>query len=630
MSKAKEKNSNILTLDAYLKQIKTDPTVLRTPAERMLAAIGEPEVVDTSKDPKLSRLFGNRTIKKYAAFDDFYGLEAVIEKIVAYFTHAAQGLEEANQILYLLGPVGSAKSSLLARLKDLMEKETIYVLADENGKPSPVWESPLGLFSEKDGLGIPRRYLKIRPSPWALKRLDEYDGDKSRFKVLVTRPSLDRQRAITEIEPGDENNQDISVLTGKLNIREIEFRNADDPDAYNYCGGLCRANQGMLEFVEMFKAPIKVLNPLLSATQEHKYKGTEQIGAIPFEGIIVAHSNESEWAKFKNDKHNEAFLDRIYIVEVPYCLRVDEELKIYQKLIRESSLDTAKCAPNTLELLAQFCVLSRLEPVDGASIYTKLKVYNGLNMKERDAHAKTLQEYKDLASKDEGFSGVSTRLAFKIISRVYNFDPTEVAADPVHMLYVIEQKLAEERLSQDVEVKYLAYLKEYLAKELAQKIGKDIQTAYLDSYDEYGQALFDRYIMFADHWVSDNNFRDPDTGVIFERAALNSELEKIEKASGIANPKDFRNEIVNFALRYRGTHNGKNPNWKSYEKLREVIEKKLFNKTEDILPVISFEGQGSKEDKSKHEAFIDRMMDMGYTRKQVQRLVEWHLRVSKQ
>jgi serine protein kinase len=169
-------------------------------------------------------------------------------------------------------------------------------------------------------------------SPWAVKRLEEFGGDLSRFRVVRIQPSVLRQVAITKTEPGDDNNQDISSLVGKVDIRQLEHLSQNDPDAYSYSGGLCLANQGLLEFVEMFKAPIKMLHPLLTATQEGNFKGTEGFSAIPFNGVIVAHSNESEWHSFRNNKNNEAFLDRIYIVKVPYCVRVSEEVKIYQKL----------------------------------------------------------------------------------------------------------------------------------------------------------------------------------------------------------------------------------------------------------------------------------------------------------
>ena len=620
-----------MSLEEYLALCRRDPKVYASAAERMLEAIGEPEVIDTAKDPRLSRIFSNKVIRRYPAFAEFHGMEEAIEQIVAYFRHAAQGLEERKQILYLLGPVGGGKSSLAERLKLLMERIPFYAI-----KGSPVYESPLGLFSpEEDGelleqeYGIPGRYLRSVMSPWAAKRLKEYGGDISQFRVVRLYPSRLNQIAISKTEPGDENNQDISSLVGKVDIRQLELYSQDDPDAYSFSGGLCRANQGLMEFVEMFKAPIKVLHPLLTATQEGNYNPTEGMGAIPFDGVILAHSNESEWQAFRNNRNNEAFLDRVYIVKVPYCLRVSEEIKIYQKLLEDSSLSAAPCAPDTLRMLAQFSVLSRLKVPENSSIYSKMRVYDGENLKDTDPRAKSIQEYRDAAGVDEGMQGLSTRFAFKILSKVFNFDSTEVAANPVHLLYVLEQALEREQLPSEVFERYLGFIKEFLAPRYVDFIGKEIQTAYLESYSEYGQNIFDRYVTYADFWIQDQEYRDPETGELLNRQSLNEELEKIEKPAGISNPKDFRHEVVNFVLRARAQNNGMNPSWQSYEKLKCVIEHKMFANTEELLPVISFNAKASKSDQKKHEDFVARMVDRGYTEKQVRLLSEWYLRVRK-
>ena len=351
----RQTQEEVMSLQDYLNLCKEDSTVYATAAERMLMAIGEPELIDTSRDLRLSRIFTNKVIKRYPAFSEFYGMEEAVENIVSYFRHAAQGLEERKQILYLLGPVGGGKSSLAERLKQLIQNIPFYAI-----KGSPVFESPLGLFDPdedaailEEDYGIPRRYLGRIMSPWAVKRLHEYGGDISKFEVVKLYPSILDQVGVAKTEPGDENNQDISALVGKVDIRKLEDFSQDDPDAYSYSGALCRANQGLMEFVEMFKAPIKVLHPLLTATQEGNYNGTEGTGALPFGGIILAHSNESEWQAFRNNKNNEAFLDRVYIVKVPYCLRVNEEVSIYEKLLSSSSLSTAHCAPDTLKMLAK-------------------------------------------------------------------------------------------------------------------------------------------------------------------------------------------------------------------------------------------------------------------------------------
>src|SRR3954453_21317241 len=372
-----------MSMAEYLESCRSDPMRYANAAERLLAAIGEPQMIDTAKDPRLGRIFLNRTMRTYPAFAGFYGMEETIERIVGFFRHAAQGLEERKQILYLLGPVGGGKSSLAERLKALMEVNPIYVLK-AGDEISPVFESPLGLFDPEqmgpmleERYGIPQRRLTNLLSPWAIKRLDEFKGDISKFRVVKINPSRMRQIAVAKTEPGDENNQDISSLVGKVDIRKLETLSQSDPDAYSYSGGLNRASQGVLEFVEMFKAPIKVLHPLLTATQEGNYKGTEGFGAIPFDGVVLAHSNESEWKAFKNNKNNEAFLDRIYIVKVPYCLRVSDEIKIYDKLVRNSSLSQAPCAPGTLKMMAQFAVLSRVKDPENSSIFSKMQVYDG-------------------------------------------------------------------------------------------------------------------------------------------------------------------------------------------------------------------------------------------------------------
>ncbi len=624
-----------MSLRDYLLAARDDSMLYASPAERMIAAIGEPELLDTSRDPRLSRIFFNRTIKQYKCFEGFYGMEDTIERIVGYFRHAAQGLEEKRQVLYLLGPVGGGKSSLAERLKDLMEVHPIYVLK-AGEEISPVFESPLGLF-QTDGLkdlleekyGIEKHRLSGLMSPWAVKRLDEFGGDISKFEVVRMYPSKLRQIGITKTEPGDENNQDISALVGKVDIRKLEHFSQDDTDAYAYSGGLSMSNQGLLEFVEMFKAPIKVLHPLLTATQEGNYIGTESLGPIPFQGVILAHSNESEWQVFRNNKNNEAFLDRICVIKVPYCLRPKEEKQIYQKLLTHSELVDASCAPETLDMLARFSVLTRLKEHENSNIYSKMRVYNGEKLKDSDPKAKSHQEYRDAAGMNEGMDGISTRFAFKVLSETFNFDTEEITADPVHLMYVLENAIKREQMPEETEKTYLDFIKSELSPRYAEFIGKEIQKAYLESYGEYGQNLFDRYISYADAWIEDQDFKDRDTGQMLDRAMLDGELSKIEKPAGIANPKDFRNEVVKFALRARAANEGRNPDWTSYEKLRNVIEKRMFTHVEDLLPVISFDSKKDKDSEKKHDDFVDRMTSRGYSPRQVRRLVEWYMRVNK-
>lgn len=624
-----------MTIEEYLYDFcPSNQLAYASAAERMLAAIGEPTVIDTSTDPRLSRIFSNKQIRTYSAFHDFFGTEEAIERIVAYFRHSAQGLEESKQILYLKGPVGGGKSSLVERLKELMQVNPIYVLMDPNEQNpelqiSPLFESPLGLFnarehgSEFEKLGIDPRYLNTIFSGWAHQKLKEFNGDWTKFKVIELYPNERSQIGVMKVEPSDENNQDVSVLVGKTDMRKIKTYSQNHPYAYSYSGGLNRTTQGLMDFAEMFKANIKTLYPLLEATQGRNYKGTENIPANPYGGIICAHSNESEWFKFRNDKTNEAFLDRVYITNVPYCLRTTEEQMIYEKMLKNSSLKDAPCAPETLKSLSEFMVLTRLVDPENSTLYAKMKVYDGQNVKDTMPMAKPLEEYKEVAGVDEGMTGLSTRFGFKILSQTFNLRPEEVQANPIDLMFVLENALKHEHLPAEKHEVYLDFIKAWIKPRYFEFLDKELRIAYLESYSDFGQTMFERYCLFAEAWLDDSNVRDPETHTLLNREHLNAKLEEIEKPAGIVNAKDFRNDIVHYVLRYRSRNEGKMPAWNAYEKMKVVIEKKMFTATTEIMPIVSFGPKGSSEEQKKHDDFVARMRAKGYTDRQIRTLVDW-------
>lgn len=622
-----------ITFAEYLEEAKTNPTYYATPAQRMMQAIGEPELFDTRDDARLGRIFNHKVIRRYNNFNNlFFGIEPTIDDIYNFFKAAAQNLEESRQVLYLLGPVGSSKSSLVHHLKKLFEQVPLWVVDG-----SPVFDSPLNIFDISDKYRalleseykIPKTAIRTVPSPWFVKRLQSVGGDLRKLLVKRIYPSELMQACITRVEPGDENNQDISTLTGKLDIRKLEDHAQDDPDAYSYSGGLCRGNNGVMEFVEMFKTPIKLLNPLLTCTQERKYKGTEAISSLPFDGIIIAHSNEDEWQKFKNNKANEALVNRCNLIRVPYTLRVQEEIDIYKKILGDSELRGAPCAPGTLELLAQFAVMSRLAAHENSTLFSKMRVYNGENIKNDDPKAKPLQEYRDLAGIAEGMSGVSTRFAYKVLSKTFNFDHEEVAANPIHLMFILEEDVVKDQLPKDQEQHLKEILKNTLADKYYEFLEKDIRASFLESFSELCQNVFENYFYYADAYNQDQEYRDPGTGVLLDQEALNEELSKIEKPAGIANPKEFRNDVVNFTIRYKGSHKGKLPRWNEFEKMRQVIEKKVLATTDEILPVISFAPKRSDDETKKHNQFVSKMKERGYTERQTKLLCEWFMRVRK-
>ncbi len=614
-----------MSLEEYLEKCTKDSSYYANAAERLLKAIGEPTRIDTHNNDRLGRIFSNETIDIYPSFDEIYGLESALKDIVSFVKHAAQGLEERKQILYFLGPVGSSKSTIVKIMKRLMETQPFYAI-----KGSPVFDNPLSLFSMADAeeLGIPTRYFGVIPSPWLTKRVKELSGDLSKLKVVKLYPSEVHQVAISHIEPGDENNQDISSLVGKLNMREIGNYDVHDPDAYAFTGGLCLGNRGIMEFSEMFKAPIKSLNPLLEATQSGFYKGTESIAAIPFDGIIIAHSNESEWQQFRGDKKNEALIDRIFIARVPYCLRYSEEKRIYEKMLRESSLSQAPCAPKTLEILSQFSVLSRLSPTKHSNLEVKMDIYNGENLKQKNIDAKSLFEYKAEAHEggyDEGFKGQSTRFAFKVLAQAFNYDAAEIAANPLHLLFILADRVRKESLSKEEEKKLLTII-QYLHEQFLRFLDGEIKKAFIESYDDYGQSYFDRYVLYADNWLNEEDYRDPTSNILMDADSLEKFLEEVEVPSNISNKRDFRNEVVKFCLRYQAQNDKRNPKWSSYQKLREVIEKKIFSNIENMVPIISKSPKANSKEKEQHNDFITRMVKNGYTEKQIEVLADYYVK----
>lgn len=637
-----DKKPETMSLGAYLERCKDDKMAYANPVERLLDAIGEPEYIDTAQDKgRLGRIFQGRTIARYPSFSDFYGAERTIEKIVSFVRGAAEGTEYSKQVLYLLGPVGGGKSSLGDRLKELMEKHPIYVLRSrETGELSPIHESPLALFNDKEMdeemrqelteiYGIPERYRKVDLSPWAVKRLKEADGDvDAAFEVVKIYPSERNRIAVAKVEPGDDNNQDVSVLVGKVNINKLgEETDQNDTDTYLYSGGFSIGNQGLMEFVEMFKAPLKVLNPMLEALQSGEYQGTENIGAIPFQGIVIAHSNESEWQSFCADKKNEALLDRINLIHVPYTLQMTEEAQIYQKMLNQSGYVDHPMAPKTIETLAAFTVMSRLSDAEGVGQYDhhiRSKVLDGQLPDEATAKVPTITELKQLAPLEEGMSGISTRFAFKTLTETFNKNANEgeIAADPLLLMEVLAERIREDgRISAEQEEKLTTFIADKLMPEYMEDITKEIVSAFTGTNDDMCQNMFDRYVDLADSWIHNETFNDKSlTGRVLNRNEIDKKLKELEAPAKISNPEDFRNEVVGYVHRLRAR--GETVEWNSYEKLAHVIRTNLSRTMKDLLPVIQLDTEPTDERiADKRNSFFKNMEEKGFTDRMTRRVV---------
>lgn len=612
-----------LTLGDFLDLIPKEPLTYASVAERLVKAIGEPRLVDTSKDTRLRIIHSNKTIRVYDAFSHVYGIEDTVHDLVSYFKHAAQGLEESRLILNLHGPVGSAKSTLADTLKSLVEQHHIFVLAIKNADGSfthsPVFETPLGLFTKKDAeaLKVPERVFNhLIMSAWARKRINEFEGDISKFWVAKLLPSELYEVGISKVTAGDENTQDTSVLVGKPKLRALAHFDQSDVDAYDFSGGLSKGNQGILEMIEMQKGNIKTLNPLLTATQEHQYTCLESIGAQPFNGLVIAHTNDTEWEAFKSNRKNEALVDRIYPIAVGYNLRLEEEVKIYEKMLKASTLSDAPCSTYVLKGLAEFSIMSRLSGEKGDA-KTKMKVYNGESMRTLDANAKTLPAYKAAAAATEGFTGVSTREAFRILAKVFNYDTEEVAANPIYLIAVLNDRIKSGAFDEAQKEKYAYFIRECIVDQAVKQVEDDMKTAHLDTYKSYGQNIYDRYILVADYWLRGEDFIDPQTGVMLSREALATELESLEAAAGVLNAREFRQDSRDFCLRYQARNGGSNPDWRSYESIKKAIDSKVASNLEELLPVLNVNSKTelSEENQARLDSFLKNMEALGYTKR---------------
>lgn len=640
----KEKEPETLSFSEYLERCKDDKMAYANWAERLLDAIGEPEIIDThKKSASMGRVFSGKKVAKYPTFSDFYGMEDTIQEIVNHIKGAAAGTEFRKQVLYLLGPVGGGKSSLGDHIKTLMEENPIYVLkAKKSGnypQISPIHESPLGLFDTEarrkmveEKFGIPQSYMRTGMSPWATKRLKEAGGNiDEAFEVVKIWPDAKNKVAVAKVEPGDDNNQDITTLTGKLNINMLgeEDIEQSDTDAYSYSGGLSVANQGVMEFVEMFKAPLKVLNPLLEATQSGHYNTTEGNASVPFSGLILAHSNQTEWDAFASDRKNEAILDRINIIKVPYTLRMSQEAKIYKKMIKESALSELPIAPQTIELLSQFSAMSRIKH-DSEGVLDKYqpdvvaKVKDGKIVEGAKSSVPQIKELQAAAPQDEGMDGISTRFAFKVLSRTFNCRANEgyYEADPVLMMETLQKSIEQDgTISPGNKEKYEGFISNYLMPSYAEEITREITMAYTGANDNMCQNMFDRYINMASAWLDDESFDDRETsGSLLDKEALDKKLSEYEIPAGIANTKDFRDQVTRYVLKQQ--NKGNDVRWDSYEKMATVIRENLARKMGDALPHIKFEAVRNDEESIKaHQSFVDNMKEKGYTMTMIKRAV---------
>ena len=596
----------------YLQILKNNPDIPKLGHQRLYEMILSKGVEDLKPDenPRIRKIYGNQVIRKYGFFkNDFYGIDKVIMKIASYLKSAAMKGEEARQVLYLVGPVGAGKSSIVESLKKALEEcEEIYAL-----KGCPMHEEPLHLIPKhlrskfEDMLGI-----KIEGDLCPVckyKLLHELDGKYEDFPVERVGFSIRSRKGIGVVPPVDPNNQDTSILTGSIDISKMDLYSEDDPRIFSLNGAFNVGNRGLVEFIEVFKNDVEYLHTIITATQEKSVPSPGKGSMIYFDGVIVAHSNEAEWNKFKSDHTNEAILDRIVKVEVPYCLELDEEVKIYEKILKKSTFK-AHIAPHTIEIAAMFAILSRLIPSSKVDTMTKLKIYNGEEIVEKGTTKKIdIGELREEAGQYEGMKGISTRFIIKAIDNALSESEYD-CINPLSIMESMIKSVKEMDIGADDKKKYLAFIQDSIRKEYNKVLEKEITKAFIHSFREQAESLFNNYIDNAEAYVNKTKIKDESTG-----EELNPDedfMRSIEEQIGVyaASSKGFRSDVTSYMFYI--VRNGGKLDYTSYEPLKEAIEKKLTASVKDLSRIITKSKVRDKEQAEKYDSMVEEMKRNGY------------------
>ncbi|WP_461206374.1 serine protein kinase [Clostridium sp. DL1XJH146] len=601
------------TLIDYLKIVKEDPQQAILAHRRVYNIITRDgfSVLKPEENPRIRKIYGNEIIKKYNFFqNDFFGIDKVIMKIVNYFHSAAMQGEESRQVLYLVGPVGAGKSSLVEKLKiSLEECEPIYQIKGCPMREDPLHLIPKHLRSEfEDELGIKIEGDLCPVCRYRLK--EEYKGQYEVIPVEKVDFSIRSRKGIGVVPPVDPNNQDTSVLNGSIDISKMDLYAEDDPRILSLNGAFNVGNRGLVEFIEVFKNDVEYLHTIITATQEKSIPSPGKNAMIYFDGVIVAHSNEAEWEKFKSDHTNEAILDRIVKVEVPYCLELDEEAKIYNKIINRSNF-RAHMAPHTIEVAAMFAILSRLSPSNKVDPLTKLKIYNGEDIVEKGTTKSiNIVELKEEATAyREGMSGISTRFIIKAIDEALSNSDYN-CINPLSIMESIIKSVKDMDIQDDIKKKYLGFVQNTIRKEYNKKLEKEITKAFIQSFREQAESLFDNYLDNAEAFVNKSKLKDRSTGEDLEPDE--KFMRSIEEQIGIPenSANGFRTDVTSYMFYL--IRNGGKLDYCSYEPLKEAIEGKLTASVKDLSRIITKSRVRDKEQNKKYNSMVEEMKANGY------------------
>ena len=619
-SKKVEKFSGFL--EDYLKIIEKNNSIPVLAHKRLYKQIVSQgiTILDDS-DERCNKLFDGEPIKVYDYFSSqFFGMERSLEKVMRFLYSAAMKGEESRQVLLLLGPVGAGKSALIEHVKGALEQcDPIYKLDG-----CPINEEPLHLIPRTLREKFQKMYnIPIEGDLCPICRhrlLNDFKGDYTKFPITQISFSVRGRTGVGVVPPMDPNTQDTSLLIGSEDISKLDLYPEDDPRVLSLNGAFNVGNRGIVEFVEVFKNEIEFLHTMITATQEKNVPSPGKQAMIYFDGVIVAHCNEAEWNKFKSEHTNEAILDRIVRVNIPYCLEFKQETKIYEKLINRSDYD-CHIAPHTLEVAAMFAVLSRLKGSNKADPLTKMKIYNGEEIVEKGSIKKV--DIKDLREEveDEGMTGISTRFIMKAIDAALA-DSTKNMITPISIRDSLIKQVKEQIVNPDDRKHYLQFLQKTLHEEYLSILEKEITKAFVTAYEEQAESLFNNYLDHAEAYVNSAKVKDRVTNE--EMEPDESFLQSIEEQIGIkgSSKNNFRADISSYM--FSKLRRGEVIDWRSYGPLREAIENKLVTSVRDISRIVTKSKSRDTKQKKKFNAMVQTLIeDYGYNENSAEEVIKF-------
>tara|TARA_Y100001970_G_scaffold61991_1_gene79194 strand:- start:867 stop:2798 length:1932 start_codon:yes stop_codon:yes gene_type:complete len=598
------------TFKDYLERVMKDPKIVKSSHKRLYDAIVESGVEKMpDSDPRKSRIFDNDSVRVYKYFQsEFFGMEKVIEKLMGYLHSAAHNGEESRQVLLLMGPVGAGKSALTEHVKKALEGHVYYHLKKDPHRGEPLQLVPRALRETF------QKELKVRIngdiSPVARHTLlNQLDGKYEDFEVVETTFSQRGRRGVASVPPMDANSQDVSVLIGSVDISKLDKYAEDDPRALSLNGAFNVGNRGIVELVEVFKNEIEFLHTIITATQEKRIPSPGKSDMLHFDGVILAHCNEAEWNRFQSEHTNEAILDRVVKIDVPYCLELDQEVRIYEKMLNYSDFN-AHIAPHTLRVASMFSIMSRLKQSAKCDLVTKMKIYNGEEVVEKGRVKKI--DIKDLKeeARREGMSGISTRFITKALDSALTKSDKGMIT-PVSLMESLTMCVKEQIADEEFKQRCLELIGKVLREEYLKILDTEIAKAFISAYEEQAQSLFDTYLDNAEAYTTKAKMKDRVTKE--ERKPDERFMASIEEQIGVtgSSKEGFRSDVT--AYMFAKMRRGEKVDFRSYEPLKEAIETYLINSVRDISRIVTKSKTRDKDQQKKYNEMVKVMIDQyGY------------------